>query len=509
MAIQIKSTDSTDELHITPGKSACVTLTDSSGNEIIGLIVKNRTTGLPENVHGTDDGSIYSRLSNIFSSQSGSIFTEGIRDDIALIFSRSKGAASITTLVNNASVNGTVTHDSTNGQAVFSVPNTAGSTCYYESVTPTVYEPGHMIRGGMTIELSAIPTGNGKIEWGYGEDNGSGAILNAIGWGVDSGGLYIFRIKAGVYVNKTYRTNFNKDKIDGVSPSLFLLNGEPVAHNPLKNCIYEVGYEWFGVASPTYYVLSPEGTPLSVHVEETANQINGTTLPDPEIPLFIRVQNDSVQGQALVVRSGSWRGGIITNKSVLVGRDNITSAYHDVVVNSNAELITSNRPQDGSKATYSTNVIGLSPASSPTDVFTITGSSTKTIRILKFVLTATKTTGSTVDIVILKRSTANTGGTSTNPTKVSHDSNDPAATATINAYTANPTTGTLVGNISARKLFVNTAGTGSSDSYVTEWGIRPSKGIVLRGTNEVFAINLNGTTMSGGNLDINIEWTEE
>lgn len=506
---KIRSGNSLNEMSVNAAKSAHVTLYDEEGNEIKGLMVINRTTGNKQHVHGTNDGSVYSRLSNIFSSQSGSIFTEGIRDDISLTFSRSKGVASIATLIDNGSVNGTVTHDSTNGQAVFAVPATAGSTCYFSSTTPTIYEPGHMIRGGMTIEISALPLGNGKIEWGYGEDDGAGDVLNGIGWGIDVDGLYTFRKKASVYVSKVYQSNFNRDKMNGVDHSFYLLDGVAVKHNPLKNCIYEVGYEWFGVASPTFYVLTPEGVPLVVNVEETATQINGTTLPDPEIPLFIRVKNDSVSGQAINVKSGSWRGGIITNKSILVGRDNDASVYHDVAVNDRGELITSNRPQDGSKATYSASIIGLAPATSPTDLFTVTGSAIKTVRILQILATATRTAGGNADYVILKRSTANSGGTSSTLTAVPHDSSDSAATAVVRAYTANPTTGTLVGNISTQKIFTNTAGSGASDKFEEIYGIRPSKGIVLRGVNEVFAFNLNGVTMTGGSFDIHVEWTEE
>lgn len=166
-------------------------------------------------------------------------------------------------------------------------------------------------------------------------------------------------------------------------------------------------------------------------------------------------------------------------------------------------------PEDGSKPTYSVSIIGLVPAASPTDVFTITGSASEVVRITRVEVTGVATTAGTVDLVLLKRSTANTLGTSTNPTKVAHDSADSASTATVNAYTVNPTTGTLVGNFRAGKLFLALA-TALSDKFVQEWGIRPSKAIVLRGIAEVFAINLNGVTAPAGTaLDISIEYTKE
>lgn len=165
-------------------------------------------------------------------------------------------------------------------------------------------------------------------------------------------------------------------------------------------------------------------------------------------------------------------------------------------------------PIDGQKATYSASITGLASAASCTDLFTITGSSTKTIRVTYLEFSGVQTTAGDVDVVVLKRSTANTGGTSTNPTAVPHDSSSAAATATLNAYTANPTTGTLVGNIRAAKLFVATA-TADSDNLALEYGKRPEQALVLRGTSQVLAINLNSTTVTGGAFDLNISWTEE
>jgi hypothetical protein len=167
-------------------------------------------------------------------------------------------------------------------------------------------------------------------------------------------------------------------------------------------------------------------------------------------------------------------------------------------------------PVDGQKASYSASIVGLAPASGATDLFTITGSASKTIRITYVEVSGLATTAGTVDAVGLVRSTANSGGTSTNPAAIPHDANDAAATATINAYTANPTPGTLVGKVRAQRLFLNVAATGASDHVAWEFGKRPARGIVLRGTSQVFAVNLNAGTMpAGAALNVSVEWTEE
>lgn len=160
------------------------------------------------------------------------------------------------------------------------------------------------------------------------------------------------------------------------------------------------------------------------------------------------------------------------------------------------------------KASYSAAVLDLSSGLLATDVFTITGSATKTVRVTQLQISATKTTSTNVDFLLLKRSTANTGGTSSTLTAVPLDSTSAAATATARSYTANPTTGTLVGNLRTAKMFINTI-TGGASTFL-EWkfgeGCQP---IYLRGTSEVLALNLNGATLAGSSLNIYIEWTEE
>lgn len=150
----------------------------------------------------------------------------------------------------------------------------------------------------------------------------------------------------------------------------------------------------------------------------------------------------------------------------------------------------------------------VAPAATATDVFTLTGSASKTIRIRKIVLSGTQTTAGNVVTSITKRSTANSGGTSTGLTEVPLDSSDAAATATGLSYTVNPTTGTLVGDVDMRSVHIPTALT---EAVPTEWefGVPGRRELVLRGTGEVVAINLGGATLTGGSLTATFEWTEE
>lgn len=180
-----------------------------------------------------------------------------------------------------------------------------------------------------------------------------------------------------------------------------------------------------------------------------------------------------------------------------------------MVVNSDGSI--NNALIDGIKSTYSAVATAFVAAATPTDVFTITGSATKTIRIRYIEFTATTTTagGIAVSTILVKRSAANTAGTFVADTKVPHDSSNAAATVTVGHYTANPTVlGAAVGNIRADRYAAQSAGT-PAVPLVWSFGNEAEQPIVLRGVSEILAINLNSTTITGSVINISVCWTEE
>lgn len=213
----------------------------------------------------------------------------------------------------------------------------------------------------------------------------------------------------------------------------------------------------------------------------TSDRIRGT------IANGVTVDVTRVQGTVAVTESGTW--------TVQPGNTANTTPW---LVERRATTI----------QTYTASTIALASAAAATDIFTVTGSATKTIKIKQLTITSTATAAGNNLIVLLKRSTANTVGTSTAPTRVPHDSANAAATATVLAYTANPTPGTLVGNVRVFRHAQEVAATGTVDRYYEEFG-QENQPIVLRGIAEVFAVNLNGATIAGGSFNISVVWTEE
>lgn len=147
---------------------------------------------------------------------------------------------------------------------------------------------------------------------------------------------------------------------------------------------------------------------------------------------------------------------------------------------------------------------------SATDVLTISGSATKTIRIYRiiFFLTSNNSKESTLNGV--RRSSLNTGGTFTLLTNVPHHTVNPAATAVVKAYTQNPSAlGSTVGNLIVSDIFVSGSANTASVPYNLMLDSLILEPITLVGLNELFAINLNSESFSNNLARATLFWTED
>jgi len=162
------------------------------------------------------------------------------------------------------------------------------------------------------------------------------------------------------------------------------------------------------------------------------------------------------------------------------------------------------------KPTYSATSAFSPTATAATDVCLLNGSATKTIKVRRIYFNALATTAVSDPIAIIKRSTANSGGTSVGLTEVPLDSSAGAATAVGLTYTANPTVGTAVGFIADPYFSIGNLTTGGAQSFpsVLLYGQLGSP-IVLRGVAQGVAINLNAASFPGIVVSCTFEWTEE
>lgn len=173
------------------------------------------------------------------------------------------------------------------------------------------------------------------------------------------------------------------------------------------------------------------------------------------------------------------------------------------------------------KETYAAASTYTAPAANTTDFWQIYGSDTKTIKILRIEAAYAGAYPNAVSdkFFLIKRSTANSGGTSTVLTNVALDSTNSAATAVVRIYTANPSSlGTTVGRVHSGLLanaFPSASGYPSSLASRSSQMIfdhnLTGQAIVLRGATEGLCLNFNSVIPSATTplIAVTVFWTEE
>ena len=170
--------------------------------------------------------------------------------------------------------------------------------------------------------------------------------------------------------------------------------------------------------------------------------------------------------------------------------------------------------------TYSATSVALVPAASATDIFCINGSTSKTVKIRRFIISGTAGTAITTPILVNLNHSLDTGGTAATslaaPVAVGYNPGN--STSTVNAttaYTANPTVNdaspSLLAAFAPTFPVTTTAGTvtqilaGSSVDFYDQGLDIPIAATVV----QQICLNLNGKSISSGLLNITAEWTEE
>ncbi|MGH7975013.1 MAG: hypothetical protein ACREBR_05780 [bacterium] len=231
----------------------------------------------------------------------------------------------------------------------------------------------------------------------------------------------------------------------------------------------------------------------------------------------VTVSFQSSEGDVTVFTPAS--GGVGSNvnihdasgANIILGQKTMANSV-PVVLPSDQTINVSVSPS--TKAAYGMTTRSIAPAVAATDIVTISGSASKTITVTRIELTTNTTSTSFNNWIALKRSTVNTGGTSTSPTIVPYDSNNAAGTAVVHSYSANPTAlGTLVGNLKMIKLFSPppTGGNATNENVqifdFTDGGV--ISGVVLRGTGQLLCLNFAGAAVPAGMvIAVNIDWIE-
>jgi len=168
------------------------------------------------------------------------------------------------------------------------------------------------------------------------------------------------------------------------------------------------------------------------------------------------------------------------------------------------------------RPTYQASTAGLTNSglatASTSDFFTIQGSATKIVTVTEISCTGTATALSIADILLIKRSTADTG-TSVTLTNVPNDSGSPAATALVKTWATTPTPGTPVGTIRASKFLLAANPTPAVTPVAPlrwQFGDSPyEQAVVLRGVAQTLALGVGAAALAAGAaVNCNVTWTE-
>lgn len=174
--------------------------------------------------------------------------------------------------------------------------------------------------------------------------------------------------------------------------------------------------------------------------------------------------------------------------------------------------------------TYKLTANDIAPVTSSFDIFNIANPATSTVALIPtYVYVAMDATAaSTMDIYMVRRTAANTGGTPVSITynaatsalggSVSfqaHDTNDGASNAVINAYSANPTYGSGL-TVDAGHLTVPAAATPGVPfvPWIQKYYEHGAKPIIIR-PGQFFSLSFGGqSTPAGASMYLVMEWIE-
>jgi hypothetical protein len=166
------------------------------------------------------------------------------------------------------------------------------------------------------------------------------------------------------------------------------------------------------------------------------------------------------------------------------------------------------------KQTFMCTTTPVVPVAATTDIAELYWGS-KTIKILKVIVSYQATAAGTADCYLIKRGTTtqNSGGTSATPTICPLDSNNSAATAVVKSYTGNPSLGTTLANVTMQTITSGgiSAGVPFNGTYTIFDESTMGGPIVLRASKEGLVVNFNGVIPGGTSPKIATTyiWTEE
>lgn len=252
------------------------------------------------------------------------------------------------------------------------------------------------------------------------------------------------------------------------------------------------------IGNPVFTSLSGGGNSIAISsagsLSFNATQLNGAALSNSNpVPI------SQIIGGAALASNNPIPGQLSQANTVLANANPLpfSPTANGAVVSGSNPIYTTPLSEP---ITFSAS--GVVPSvSSATDVMCIKGSATKLVKVKRVAISFFN--GTNVYTNLLRRSTTNTGGTSSTLTATKNDVSDTAPDALVTVYSGLPTTGTLVGKYRAAVVPVG--------ANIQEWDFHSmkEKPVYLRGTSEFLCLNLNGDLSVAPTALVSAEWSEE
>jgi hypothetical protein len=161
-------------------------------------------------------------------------------------------------------------------EILLSTNTTNGAVSSLRTAERARHTPGCDIYAQIGVRMPTPPTGSQMALWGL-YSGGEG-----FGFGQDATGFFVF-MKTGNVLAKTYKTNWNIDKLDGTGPSALNLP------NLSGGLIFQFRATWYGGIE--YSVFRPEGGIEIANVHRF--KLNEPMYLTPYLPLTAEVQNNT------------------------------------------------------------------------------------------------------------------------------------------------------------------------------------------------------------------------
>lgn len=241
---------------------------------------------------------------------------------------------------------------------------------------------------------------------------------------------------------------------------------------------------------------------LDKNADGTAAMIFRYTGNSGEIPV-----ERSVPVNTSIMPSADWSRSIAMEHMAIL---NTNLSFYAGALGAVGTVLDTTTPLPASSAVYGAyhaTTAPFTPGATPQDIFTISGSATRSIRVTGVGLYTVQTTAGINTWMLNKLSTANSGGTSATIVAVPDDATNPAASGVVRQYTANPTAGTLVGAIWSGKVV--SPAPASVASVIGKELNYSRKPIILTGTSQVLSWNFGGAALpSGLSVQAWVSWEE-